>query len=224
MRMYVCLRNKTWRANQVQHCDDTIEHNLVETKEEGGEDDEGISKREKKRTCYTPEQLAPALVNVARVNIKMPAKIIKPLLRTLVSNELSASVITRTRAAVTRLIKGNPDELLEHFPAYIAALNDLGHDAECLIVTAASLKQEMLSWAKESHKIKEKGIDKEARTIFDEDDTKELIASMVDDSAEYLLAYEISPSTSRALWAKDVTIPVFNIDFAHMLRTGLFYF
>jgi len=179
------------------------------------------AKREKKLTCYTPEQLAPALVHVARENIKMPAKIIKPILRTLVSNELSSSFITRTRAIVTCLVKGNPEILLHQFPAYIAALRDNGHDADCLVVTAETLKKDMLSWAKESHKAKEKGLDKEARTIFKEEETKELIQSLIDDSADYLIGFEISPASSRALWAKDVTIPVFNVDFAHMFKTGL---
>jgi len=79
----------------------------------------------------------------------------------------------------------------------------------------------MLSWAKESHKVKEKGLDREARTIFKEEETKELIQSLIDDSADYLIGFEISPASSRALWAKDVTIPVFNVDFAHMFKTGL---
>jgi len=79
------FRTKMWRANQVKQCDDTIEHKRVDANGGVG------AKREKKLTCYTPEKLAPALVHVARENIKMPAKIIKPILRTLVSNELSSS-------------------------------------------------------------------------------------------------------------------------------------
>jgi hypothetical protein len=122
------------------------------------------------------------------------------------------------------MAQGNVDELLEHFPAYMAALKSLGHDAFAHIIDSETLSKSMLSWAKESHKLHQKGLEHDKRIDFDEDATKELISSVIDSSCSYLVGFEISPSTSRALWMCEDTRPVMDIDFAHMYQTGMHSF
>lgn len=208
----VLLPNRTqrWKSTRVVPCDDTVIHRGVGTS----------TRRKKKATCYNASQLAPALFNIARETKKMPAKLLKALLGPLVAGDIPGSLIKRTRAIAREVAQGKVHELLEQFPAYMAALESLGHHACAHIIDSETLSKSMLSWSKESHKLQQKGVEDDKRIEFDEDATKDLISSVIDSSCAYLVGFEVSPSSSRALWMSDDIRPVLDIDFAHMYETG----
>ena len=173
-----------------------------------------------KTTCYNARQLAPALFNIARESKKLPSKLLKAILGPLVAADLRTSLLTRTQTIAMDMAQGNIPELLTQFPAYIEALKSFGHDASAHIVDSDTLSQNMLSWAREGHKMQQRSVEKDKRTEFDEDTTKDLISSVIDSSYSYLIGFDISPGPSRDLWLSDDIRPVVDMDFAHIFQTG----
>lgn len=166
----------------------------------------GGTQARQKNTAYSMEEMVPIIRHLMGKGAKLSPSSIKAALREYLNGEISDSKANRLKRKAKEDIVGVGKDDIQYFPAYVAALNDLGHDATGHYANSDELIDMLVNKLKKEHKSAQKYLPEDERTTFDKALTTEEVTARVlkgeeeadvpEGEASYLVGWAVIPQSA----------------------------
>ena len=167
--------------------------------------------------AYNSSQLLPIIMPLLGSKLNAVPSALKASLQEYVNVDLSDSMMTRLKTeAIVKKIGSGSDEI-KYFPAYIAALKELGHKARASYANDNELTDMLVQRKKSSHQTLQKTLIKAKRTPFDAVAARAEVSHKVIKGKKYLVGWGVV--FLPTLKAIDELIPVDFSDACHVKHT-----